>query len=183
VIRLKSRVGRWTLNWKTIPRGSEGQAQVEIEPGKVLNVSWRRDADGIWLQLPHGVFGFDLRGEVDESSQITYSVLQRQSHLEWQGISLSQGDESSASAGKTAKAKAIRVRAQMPGKMIRIMVKEGDQVQKDQPLAVMEAMKMENEIRATQAGVITQIKVMEGQAVESGADLLFIDGSGGGSAG
>ena len=70
--------------------------------------------------------------------------------------------------------KSARVRAQMPGKILRISVKIGEVVEKGQTLMVMEAMKMENEIRATQSGLIDQVKVSEGQAVETGADLCTI---------
>ena len=77
-------------------------------------------------------------------------------------------------AGATGAKKSMRVRAQMPGKIVRVLVKVGDEVAKDQPLLVMEAMKMENEIRATAPGRIETLKVSEGQAVESGADLILI---------
>ena len=62
----------------------------------------------------------------------------------------------------------------MPGKIIRVLVQEGAEVQKDQPLLVMEAMKMENEIRSPQNGVVGQLKVSEGSTVESGADLIIL---------
>jgi biotin carboxyl carrier protein len=55
------------------------------------------------------------------------------------------------------------------------VIKEGDTVQKGDPLMVMEAMKMENEIRATHSGVIQAVKVISGQAVETGADLVLMD--------
>lgn len=177
MIRLKSRVGQWNLNWKTIPRGREGVAQVEVEPGKVLEVRWCRDSDGIWLQLPHGLFGFDLKSENDEMGQRIYQVSERGGHLEWGGISSSIGDEASQTGAKSNRPKAVRVRAQMPGKIIRILAQPDQVVQKDQPIVVMEAMKMENEIRAPQMGKITQVKVTEGQVVETGADLLLIDGN------
>jgi biotin carboxyl carrier protein len=48
-------------------------------------------------------------------------------------------------------------------------------VERGQPLLVMEAMKMENEIRASQAGKVIAVKVSEGQAVETGADLMNLE--------
>jgi 3-methylcrotonyl-CoA carboxylase alpha subunit len=63
----------------------------------------------------------------------------------------------------------------MPGKIVRILVQAGAQVEKGQPLLVMEAMKMENEIRAAGAGKVSAVKVIEGQAVETGADLMLIE--------
>ena len=63
----------------------------------------------------------------------------------------------------------------MPGKILRIHVASGAPVERGQPLMVMEAMKMENEIKATQAGVMGQIKVTEGQAVETGEARTVLD--------
>lgn len=66
------------------------------------------------------------------------------------------------------------VRAQMPGKILRVNVKEGATVEKGQSIIVMEAMKMENEIKAPQAGRVQGLKISEGQAVETGAELCTI---------
>lgn len=174
--QLKSRVGRWKLNWSSMPRGREGVAQVEVESsGQKLEVRWRRDGDGLWILFPHGIFGFDFKGEMDESGKPVFQITQRGTSSEWIGVSSSRGDESIDQATRGSKAKATRIRAQMPGKVIRIMVEAGQQVQKDQPVLVMEAMKMENEIRSTQAGKVSQIKASVGQAVETGADLILLD--------
>jgi pyruvate carboxylase subunit B len=59
----------------------------------------------------------------------------------------------------------------MPGKVVRILVDVGDSVNFDQGLLVLEAMKMQNEIRAPKSGVVKEIGVVEGKAVNSG-DLL-----------
>jgi len=64
------------------------------------------------------------------------------------------------------------VYAKMPGKIVKIMAKLGDRVEKGNPVIVMEAMKMENEIRATVTGTVSNISVSEGQAVETGALLM-----------
>jgi biotin carboxyl carrier protein len=67
------------------------------------------------------------------------------------------------------------VNTQMPGRVVRLLVAVGDAVQKGQPLLVVEAMKMENELRAPVAGTVAEVFVAEGQAVESGARLVRID--------
>jgi pyruvate carboxylase subunit B len=64
------------------------------------------------------------------------------------------------------------VRAPMPGLMVRIDVKPGDEVQAGQGVAAMEAMKMENELRAPAAGRVKAVHVTVGQAVEKGALLV-----------
>lgn len=65
--------------------------------------------------------------------------------------------------------------AGMPGKIVKIMVKPGDQVKEGDPLVIMEAMKMENEMRATGDVKIKDIHVKEGDSVEGGALLITYD--------
>ena len=64
------------------------------------------------------------------------------------------------------------VRAPMPGMILRLMVEPGQTVALGQGLAILEAMKMENELRAVQAGRIEEIFVPIGQAVEKDERLL-----------
>ncbi len=61
----------------------------------------------------------------------------------------------------------------MPGKIVRVIAAEGDEVEAGQPLVVVEAMKMQNEIKATKKGKVTKIAVKEASAVNAG-DLLAI---------
>jgi biotin carboxyl carrier protein len=67
------------------------------------------------------------------------------------------------------------VRASMPGKVIDVLVKEGDRVDAKQGLLIIEAMKMENEIRAQGAGEVKEVHVAPGQAVESGEVLVVLE--------
>jgi biotin carboxyl carrier protein len=62
--------------------------------------------------------------------------------------------------------------APMPGKIVKILVAEGQQVERNQGLLVIEAMKMQNELKAPRAGRIECIYMEEGRGVESGARLL-----------
>ena len=65
--------------------------------------------------------------------------------------------------------------APMPGMIVRVQVTEGEVVQPGQGLVVMEAMKMENELRATAAGAVLRVHVAAGTAVEKGALLLEME--------
>ena len=67
---------------------------------------------------------------------------------------------------------AVALRAPMPGLVVRILAQSGQRVAAGQPLVVLEAMKMENELRAGSAGVIREILVAPGQAVEKGQRLI-----------
>jgi biotin carboxyl carrier protein len=68
----------------------------------------------------------------------------------------------------------VRLVAPMPGKVVRVLVAPGDAVAVRQGLVVVEAMKMENEIRAPRPGVVADIFVREGTLVEAGAPLLTL---------
>jgi biotin carboxyl carrier protein len=66
-----------------------------------------------------------------------------------------------------------QVKSQMPGKILKILVSEGQDVEVGQTILVIEAMKMENEVKVSHNGKIEKISVKEGQKVEAG-ELLFI---------
>lgn len=59
----------------------------------------------------------------------------------------------------------LEIKAPLPGVIMQVMVKPGDKVSKGQKLLIMEAMKMENEIKAEQDGEIVSVKVANGQSV------------------
>jgi biotin carboxyl carrier protein len=67
-----------------------------------------------------------------------------------------------------------RLTAPMPGKVVRVLVKPGDAVSARQGVVVVEAMKMENELRAGRDGVVREVLVEEGASVEAGAPLVVI---------
>jgi biotin carboxyl carrier protein len=64
--------------------------------------------------------------------------------------------------------------APMPGKVVRVLVKAGDQVEAGQGLVVVEAMKMQNEIRSPKSGVVERLHVKEGQPVNAGEVLCIV---------
>jgi biotin carboxyl carrier protein len=68
-----------------------------------------------------------------------------------------------------------RLLAPMPGKVVRVLVAAGDRVEPRQGLVVVEAMKMENELRAGRAGRVREIAVVEGASVEAGALLVVLE--------
>jgi biotin carboxyl carrier protein len=63
----------------------------------------------------------------------------------------------------------------MPGKIVKVFVKAGDVVKEGDPLLIMEAMKMENEMRAGGPARVKEVLVKPGEAVESGATLVTFD--------
>jgi len=80
-----------------------------------------------------------------------------------------------AKPASTGAAGAVKVNAPMPGKILKINVKAGDSVKKGDVLMVLEAMKMENEIQATQDGVVASVNVAASESVESGQLLASLN--------
>ncbi len=68
--------------------------------------------------------------------------------------------------------------APMPGKILEVLVSEGDEVELGDPVAILEAMKMENELKAPVKGVISSIAVQQGDSLEKNALILEIEASG-----
>lgn len=64
---------------------------------------------------------------------------------------------------------------QMPGKVVKLLKKEGDKVTKGETVLILEAMKMENEIKSGADGIIKTINVKEGQALEAGFLMVEIE--------
>ena len=65
--------------------------------------------------------------------------------------------------------------APMPGRVVRLLVATGDEVSARQPIVVVEAMKMENELRSSAAGRVRAIRAQPGEAVEKGAVLVELE--------
>jgi biotin carboxyl carrier protein len=68
-----------------------------------------------------------------------------------------------------------KVVAPMPGRVVRVLVAAGDRVEARQPVAVVEAMKMENELRAPKAGTVKDVSVEAGTSVEAGRVLVVVE--------
>ena len=68
-----------------------------------------------------------------------------------------------------------QVAAPMPGKVVRILAKAGDKVEAGQGLVVVEAMKMQNEIRSPKNGIVERVLAREGQPVNAGEVLVWVD--------
>ena len=79
-----------------------------------------------------------------------------------------------ADAGKGAHGEQ-KVVAPMPGRVVRVLVTPGDEVERRQPVVVVEAMKMENELRSPKTGRVKDVAVTPGTSVEAGRVLVVIE--------
>ena len=71
--------------------------------------------------------------------------------------------------------KPMEIGANIPGNIIKVLVKEGEAVKRGQTLLVLEAMKMENDIKSDRDGTVTSIKVSKGESILEGTDLIIIE--------
>jgi len=170
---ISGKVGPHQLEWLSFSASSYGSGKVRLG-GQIFEVSWRVDSQGVWVEFPHGTFGFDCHAQADDEGKRSYELRSRQGVEGHQRVSFLRLGQELTSSESSQKKKVVRIKAQMPGKIVRLHVKMGDVVEKGQVLLVMEAMKMENPIRASQSGVISKVSVNEGLAVETGAELLIL---------
>ena len=82
---------------------------------------------------------------------------------------LSRGGAGLADAGP------LKLTAPMPGRVVRVMVEEGQTVASGQGLVVVEAMKMQNEIKSPKAGVVKAVHIKQGGSVSAGQALLVVE--------
>jgi len=110
----------------------------------------------------------------------TVAVSEKNGLLEvWTGaqrhiLSISDPRDRTAGSKKTAAAGPVEIRAQMPGRIIKLLVTAGATVQTGQGLLVVEAMKMQNEMKSPKDGVVSHILVQEGATVAAGETMMVI---------
>jgi biotin carboxyl carrier protein len=136
---------------------------------QVWEVDARLTAHGIYSLLIDGVSHVadvdDRAGEcVVEVGGETYSI-QVEEHTRY--IIRTRGGAAGGAGGQTLK-------APLPGKITHVAVHAGDTVTPGQSLLVIEAMKMENELKAAAAGTVREVRVAAGQAVNAGDVLIVI---------
>jgi biotin carboxyl carrier protein len=103
----------------------------------------------------------------------SYEVRADGERFTWRGrtFSATPPEVSAARANKTGGA--VRIQATMPGKVIRVLVKAGDTVAAGQGIVVVEAMKMQNEMKAPRAGIVKTLRAEAGATVGAG-DLIAV---------
>jgi biotin carboxyl carrier protein len=130
-----------------------------------------------WVRLPDGHYSLILDGQVHDFivdfSESVCTVTGREGthslHISDARHPAPRNDVQGGQSGLQ------KLKADMPGKVIRVLVKEGDSVAHDQALLVLEAMKMQNEIRAPKSGIVTEIGITAGKTVNTGDFLLTIE--------
>ena len=154
--------------------------QVEIER-RDDRLTVRLDGQQVGIEataLPGGRWSLRLPGSGRQHEVVIVSRPDGGLEALVDGLSLQVRVSSGTAVAKKAGAHGEgpgRVTAPMPGKIVKLLVSAGDQVTARQGVVVVEAMKMENELRAGRAGVVREVLVAEGASVEAGTPLLVIE--------
>ena len=130
-----------------------------------------------------GHFGLSLLfpedGHVSGAVQLAPTAKVGERLAVWNGISVPvmlNGRRHASRGGTSGRADGEqKVVAPMPGRVVRVLVSEGDEVEARQPVVVIEAMKMENELRAPAAGRVREVAASPGTSVEAGRVLVVIE--------
>jgi len=165
--------------------GLDKELKVEVKPleGDLYRVVVDDEREVVVDLRRHGccVYSVLMGGksyevDVDERPDGGYSVLVQGEHHHIDLLD-ERKKKLMAILGEGGGAGTGEVTTAMPGRVVKVLVSQGDQVKKDQPLVILEAMKMENEFKAPCDGVVKSIKVEEGDTVEANALLVVLEPS------
>ena len=145
----------------------DGALDVRVEGRRLdVNVVW---LDGQLSVCVNGrVVDLTTEGSPPEIGAVASGV---RSYVRVESERQRAADAAKSAARKSGEAV---VKSPMPGRIVKVLVAKGDHVEAGQPLLVMEAMKMENEIKAKAPATIAQVHVAAGMAVEANAKLITL---------
>jgi biotin carboxyl carrier protein len=140
--------------------------------GAVVDAELYRTRQGLFLRTGTRIWSLNVLDTTDDSGLRYIAVNGRV-------IPVEVDDETSALLRSLQTDKATRVhhamlRSPMPGRIARMLVNEGELIEAGQGVLILEAMKMENEIKAPSTGIVKSVLVKEGDAVEKNALLIEI---------
>lgn len=142
----------------------------------MLTGAWSRSGRASLVPTSPGVFSI-LLGNTSH----TIAITQRNSGLEvWAAgrrhiLAITDPRDRSGPSSRGSAAGPVEIRAQMPGKVIKVLVEHGANVESGQGVIIVEAMKMQNEMKSPKTGVIQKIHTVEGATVAAGEALMVIE--------
>ena len=149
-------------------RGQDGRYQVSLD-GRILEVDCQQTGSHFLSLLIDG-----RSYEVGLEKRSTgYTVVLEDDVLFVELVA--NATRTMGGAPRGAAGGPARVAAPMPGKLVKVLVEPGQEVASGQGLVVVEAMKMENELRSPRAGRVRELPMREGQTVETGAILAVVE--------
>lgn len=148
--------------------------QVKIGDNKVFYVDARRRGCCVYSLLKENE---SYEVDVDGRPNGGYSVLVKGEHFQIDILDEMKKRLRGVLGGVVGAALG-EVSTAMPGKVVKVLVEEGEEVREGEPLVILEAMKMENEFKSPVDGVIKSVRVKEGDVVDTNAVLVMVEPSG-----
>ncbi len=164
------------MKYKVTIEGREREVDVSISGGGVsvsldgapVDADVERVPGGLSLRLGNRVYDIVVGGK-PESMHLAAGAARGTAEVVSERMrARARKQGGGASGGK-------ELRAPMPGRVVKVLVRAGDEVAAGDPCVVVEAMKMENELRAPTAGKISAVHVSEGVSVEGQALLVTLE--------
>ena len=146
------------------------QSQITVEPGLAIDRSGIEISPGVYSILIDGV-SHEVRVAPAPNGSLTLQT----GHHEFTAEIADPRAWSGRRHGHVEAEGRQQILAPMPGKVVRLLVKAGDEVKAGQGLLVVEAMKMQNEVRSPKTGKVERLLAKEGQPVNAGEILAWID--------
>jgi biotin carboxyl carrier protein len=172
---------------------SLGQREIGVDVSLGADGRWQATVDGqnvpidvVALSDPSGatgsrtsgaLFSFVVDGHVLDLMVETSADGMRFAALSSRGHAEVESEWSRGAAGATHQGASDGpevIRSPMPGRIVRVLVNPEQTIERGAPLVVVEAMKMENELRAARPGRVTEVLVQPGETVEAGARLVVL---------
>ena len=151
-----------------LTRGPQGYA-CHMDGREMALESVTLEREVMWLLL--GGRSYEVRREAASHGAIRLTVRGRRYAAEVSDPRAFRGRQATAGKGTGP----LRLVAPMPGKVVRILKAEGDTVEPGEGVVVVEAMKMQNEIRSPRKGVVRKILAAAGTAVNAGEGLAVVE--------
>jgi biotin carboxyl carrier protein len=129
-----------------------------------------REGRASLVELEPGLFSIIVNGRCYEARVRNGSV-----YVNGQRYAVNVEDPRAAVAVLAGREGRQTLKAAMPGKVVRVLVAEGDEVSAGQGVVVVEAMKMQNEVKSPQSGRVVSISTSEGATVSAGDSLVTIE--------
>lgn len=146
----------------------KGHNNIQVSLGKkTYNVAVELVSENeVLLNIDGKVFNIIINSNAASS----YSV-----YINGKFFSIEKKSASQILGTKKERAKKQDVKTSMPGRIVKVLVSEGERVEEGQPILVLEAMKMQNEIKAPQSGTVIKISPKTGDSVEAGSLLFSVE--------
>jgi len=159
-------------------RIEENEYEIEIDDNQILLdgqpifIDFEQIAQPDLYSLLFGGYSHEL---LIESERFNYAVT-----LRGEQFNVQVEDERTRKLNAGRKPMALpdgefALKAPIPGLVVKMLVEDGDEVEDGQSLVILEAMKMENELRSPKAGVVKKVEVVPGQRVEQNAILIVLE--------